>query len=413
MTQPSASAALPAPFRSDRAEKLALPLSFVLGYLYVVLFWYTSAAQTQHLLLTAFTVLFCTGTELLFRREKASAESLVWLTCLLTVLTSIVTERCRVWGGWSILFLHGFAVYWLLARANRLSEGQSGRLFALDLLRGFLTTPFSNFFLRVRVMLDTLRTRRRNDWAVGIAAVLALVLLAAAVNLLSAADHAFAAMTAGLRQLLRIRRLPEIGERLLFSLPVGAYLFGLALGTRRVEKASLQARTARLDGTLAKLRRVPETAWCVLTGCFCAVYLLFFAVQGSYLFGAFRHRLPDGFTVAQYARQGFFQLCMVMGVNFLLLWLVTRSSRALTRPGRIMCTALLVQSILLAVTALSKLALYISCFGFTPLRLQSSWLVCVLLAGCAAWLVSLWTTRRTCRAWLLFSGSTLALLCLV
>ena len=40
-------------------------------------------------------------------------------------------------------------------------------------------------------------------------------------------------------------------------------------------------------------------------------------------------------------------------------------------------------------------------------------LVCVLLAGCAAWLVSLWTARRTCRAWLLFSGVTLALLCLV
>ena len=117
----------------------------------------------------------------------------------------------------------------------------------------------------------------------------------------------------------------------------------------------------------------------MLTGCFCAVYLLFFTVQGSYLFGAFRHRLPVGFTVAQYARQGFFQLCMVMGVNFLLLWLVTHSSRALNRPGRIMCTVLLEQSILLAVTALSKLALYIACFGFTPLRLQSSWLVCVLL----------------------------------
>ena len=210
-----------------------------------------------------------------------------------------------------------------------------------------------------------------------------------------------------------MQSIPDVFLELILSLPVGAYLYGLALGTRRTEPAALAARTACLDGALATLRRVPETVWCVLTGCFCAVYLLFFAVQGSYLFGAFRHRLPAGFTVAQYARQGFFQLCMVMGVNFLLLWLVTHSSRALNRPGRIMCTVLLAQSILLAVTALSKLALYIACFGFTPLRLQSSWLVCVLLAGCAAWLVSLWTARRTCRAWLLFSGVTLALLCLV
>ena len=335
MTGAAASPALPAPFRADRAERLALPVSYVLAYLYVDLFWFTPSAPLQRLLLTAFTVLFCAGTELLFRREKPSTESFVWLGCLLAVLAA---------------------------------------------------------------------------WA---ATALALVLLAAAVSLLSAADNAFAALTAGLRRLLTVQSIPDVFLELILSLPVGAYLYGLALGTRRTEPAALAARTARLDGALAKLRRVPETVWCVLTGCFCAVYLLFFAVQGSYLFGAFRHRLPAGFTVAQYARQGFFQLCMVMGVNFLLLWLVTHSSRALNRPGRIMCTVLLAKSILLAVTALSKLALYIACFGFTPLRLQSSWLVCVLLAGCAAWLVSLWTARRTCRAWLLFSGVTLALLCLV
>lgn len=413
MTGAAASPALPAPFRADRAERLALPVSYVLAYLYVDLFWFTPSAPLQRLLLTAFTVLFCAGTELLFRREKPSTESFVWLGCLLAVLASIAAGRCRVWGGWSVLFLHGFAVYWLLARSGRLLEGASGRLAPLDLLRGFLTAPFSCFFLRQRVLLDTLRTRRRGSLAAWAATALALVLLAAAVSLLSAADNAFAALTAGLRRLLTVQSIPDVFLELILSLPVGAYLYGLALGTRRTEPAALAARTARLDGTLAKLRRVPETVWCVLTGCFCAVYLLFFAVQGSYLFGAFRHRLPAGFTVAQYARQGFFQLCMVMGVNFLLLWLVTHSSRALNRPGRIMCTVLLAQSILLAVTALSKLALYIACFGFTPLRLQSSWLVCVLLAGCAAWLVSLWTARRTCRAWLLFSGVTLALLCLV
>ena len=357
MTGAAASPALPAPFRADRAERLALPVSYVLAYLYVDLFWFTPSAPLQRLLLTAFTVLFCAGTELLFRREKPSTESFVWLGCLLAVLASIAAGRCRVWGGWSVLFLHGFAVYWLLARSGRLLEGASGRLAPLDLLRGFLTTPFSCFFLRQRVLLDTLRTRRRGSLAAWAATALALVLLAAAVSLLSAADNAFAALTAGLRRLLTVQSIPDVFLELILSLPVGAYLYGLALGTRRTEPAALAARTARLDGALAKLRRVPETVWCVLTGCFCAVYLLFFAVQGSYLFGAFRHRLPAGFTVAQYARQGFFQLCMVMGVNFLLLWLVTHSSRTLNRPGHIMCTVLLAQSILLAVTALSKLAL--------------------------------------------------------
>ena len=136
MTGAAASPALPAPFRADRAVRLALPVSYVLAYLYVDLFWFTPSAPLQRLLLTAFTVLFCAGTELLFRREKPSTESFVWLGCLLAVLASIAAGRCRVWGGWSVLFLHGFAVYWLLARSGRLLEGASGRLAPLDLLRG-------------------------------------------------------------------------------------------------------------------------------------------------------------------------------------------------------------------------------------------------------------------------------------
>ena len=102
MTGAAASPALPAPFRADRAERLALPVSYVLAYLYVDLFWFTLSAPLQRLLLTSFTVLFCAGTELLFRREKPSTESFVWLGCLLAVLASIAAGRCRVWGGWSV-----------------------------------------------------------------------------------------------------------------------------------------------------------------------------------------------------------------------------------------------------------------------------------------------------------------------
>ena len=74
---------------------------------------------------------------------------------------------------------------------------------------------------------------------------------------------------------------------------------------------------------------------------------------------------------------------------------------------------ILAESLLLAVTAGSKLWLYIDCFGFTPLRLQSAWLIGVLSAGVLAALWSLWTNRRSVRAWAIFSGVSLALLHLV
>ena len=132
------------------------------------------------------------------------------------------------------------------------------------------------------------------------------------------------------------------------------------------------------------------------------------------MFGAFTRTLPVDFTVAEYARQGFFELCRVMALNFVLLWLVTRMSKPPVSERKVslaLCVTLLAESILFAVIALSKLALYIDCFGFTPLRLQSTWLALVLLAGCAAALYSLITGRRSCRAWMIFGAVTLSALC--
>ena len=167
---------------------------------------------------------------------------------------------------------------------------------------------------------------------------------------------------------------------------------------------------------MESLRKVPNLVWTLLTGAFCLLYLLFFAVQSRYLFGAFTRTLPEGFIVSQYAREGFFELCKVMAVNFVLLWLVSRMSRTPVRENRptlILCLILLAESLLFAVVAFSKIALYIDCFGFTPLRLQSSWLVCVLFAGCLAFGWNLLTGKKSMRAWMVFSAVTLSLLCLV
>ena len=99
--------------------------------------------------------------------------------------------------------------------------------------------------------------------------------------------------------------------------------------------------------------------------------------------------------------------------RFALLWLVLRTAKqALPRPVRALCLVLLAESLLLAVVAFSKLALYISCFGFTPKRLQSTWLVCVLAFGCCCAARSLLRGGKCFRAWMAFGAATLSLLCL-
>ena len=117
--------------------------------------------------------------------------------------------------------------------------------------------------------------------------------------------------------------------------------------------------------------------------------------------------------MAQYAREGFFELCRVMAINFSLLYLVSRSSARPLREDRVQriaATLLIAAGMVFAVIAMSKLVLYIMCFGFTPKRLQSSWLVLLLFMGCAACLYSLWTGKKSFKYWMMYGAVSLALL---
>lgn len=432
-----AGAAAREPFSASARECVAALLMYPLAYLYLeayTRYFGVSTPLPARVLIAVFTLGYIALTEFLHRGTPRRRESFVWLGCAALLLCSVVFGRGRAWedpwgGGMPFLFLHILAVWWALSRSGALLAGESGRLLPLDALDGFAAFPFQHFFLRARTAAFTfsrLRGERKHGGSGGgapartlVTAAAAAGLFALAASLLMDADSGFAALLDGVAGWFRFDWNAALwNERLfrfLLSLPVGAYLYGLLGGTLREDKTALRERAERVDGLLAALRGVREPVWFALLLLFCLLYALFFAVQGRYLFGAFTRTLPEGFIVSEYARQGFFELCKVMTVNFALLWLVSRTAKNGVRERRALlalCLALLAESLLLAVVAFSKLALYISCFGFTPRRLQSTWLVCVLAFGtvCAAW--SLAKNAKTFRVWMCFGAVTLSLLCL-
>lgn len=403
-------------------ERIALWVSYGAALLYT--YCDISAYQGGTAALAAFALILTVGTELVCRKQKRSWESYVWLGCLWVIVAGCLMGRNQVWGEKAWLFLHLFAVYYVLVRSGRLLEGETGRFFLLDGLNALIVFPLKRLFLRAQVLWDTLACAMRpkgKDGGYGrlgtVAAILvAMLLFWGALALLSAADDTFDRVLGGLIRRIRIDHMGEFVLRLMVSLPVGAYLYGLVAGTQRESPALLAQRGSSILAGMSALRRVPSGVWTGLMAGFVLLYMVFFGIQGGYLFGAFTHTLPADFTVAQYARQGFFELCWIVGLNFTLLAAVMASgSQPLRRhkPAKIMATILLAQCMLFALIAFSKLYLYISCFGFTPLRLQSSWLVTVIAAGCLASLYGLWSGRKVSGKWLLFSAVSLALLHLV
>ena len=204
--------------------------------------------------------------------------------------------------------------------------------------------------------------------------------------------------------------------QLVFSIPVGAWLWGLMGGSCRYKDETLISRRSGIYAVLRDIKKVSAKVWTFVIALFSVVYILYFAIQGTYLFSAFIGKLPEGFIVSEYARRGFFELCKVMALNFLLLWLATRSADDQTRESKgfkTACLVLLGESMLFSLVSISKLVLYISSFGITPLRIQSSWLAAVLLMGCAAWMYSLLTGKKVFKYWMYFGALTLTALAVI
>lgn len=412
-----------ASFSASKREIIAAILMYFAAYFYHDRLMFYGDFLENLPWVPVFTILLVGMTELLHWEKIRPRESWIWLGCLAAIETALLLGRGEVWDDWSKFFIHVCFIWWVLCRSGVLLEGETGRMLPLDVLFGYLINPFRYFFLRIRCLLYGVKQLRKGKRRVStetllwtfLAAITAFFLFFFAFHLLSNADvHFHRSLSKILKRLtFQSDGLEAFLIRFAFSLPIAAWLFGLIAGTGREDRAELNARRNGVQSFLDSLRRVPAVVWIILTSGFCALYALFFVMHTPYLLGAFRHTLPFGFTVARYARQGFFELCGVMAVNFALLWLVTRVSKQSVRESfglKISCLVLLTESLLFAVIAASKLYLYIRSFGFSPLRLQSAWLIASLAfgCGCAAW--SILRQTKTIRTWVVFSAVTLSLL---
>ena len=405
------------PFEVTRLQLGAALYSYLLGWFYfcglvlggpVLPFveWYVGSMNP--VALGVFCALFFGGAEFFLRRagRKAPAESWWWLGFSALLLANLLIVRPLLYGagywndyeygyyGWQVLALHLAAMYWLVCRAGLLTGGGRTGCFApLDAALCLLGRPFCWFFLRIQVMWYAFKklwarvraarqNKKRDLVGAGLALCLLVPLFVLALMLLAGADAGFASLLERFAKLLTV---PEwvAGRLLMFvgSLPVGAYLYG-ALGSVLRQKPDPE-RQSRWLAALDKQRCLPQSAMTLGLLAFCGLYLLFFVVQAGYLFGAFFDRLPAGFTAAEYARRGFFELCAVAMLNFGLLLAVNVlcKGKPQKRPLlRGLTAALMASNLLFVLVGASKMGLYVTRFGLTEKRILSSWFMLVLAA---------------------------------
>ncbi len=167
---------------------------------------------------------------------------------------------------------------------------------------------------------------------------------------------------------------------LTFAVPVAMYLYGLYLSCIDHKKPDLFGAPQR-ERIADKMAFAPLLTVLAATIPLLFIYCLFFISQWQYYISGFTGVLPTSFSYAEYAREGFFQLCAVSVINLVILLAIILFSKRGGRKNIAINTLAVLFSLftlILISTAIAKMVMYIHCYGLTTKRVYATWLMIVL-----------------------------------
>ena len=377
---PAAAASVPAaenappPAYTGKERALAWPL-LLAGYFFWRVFPMSQKPLGAVLYLLSLFVLFF-GFILRGRMRFGAVQKLVALSALLAAAAALLWAN-RFLSFICFIYLMAAYVYLVYAATGNTLEDGLSPLVGADLVRAWLIYPFSSFAklfpaLSPKGGKGVVKTALK----VFLGLFLAVIPTFLALSLLSY-DSGFSALIERLFS-FDSEKLIENLLRLVFGIPVAMYLFGLYVSSVSGScREKLNAFSRRSAADRRRILSLTTAATAVLP--LLAVYGIFFFSQWSYYTSAFSGVLPQGLSYASYAREGFFQLCAVAGMNFLVMLCILRYVNQ-KRPAllRTLCIVLALFTLFLLGTAASKLYLYIARYGLTPDRVYAAWFMGLL-----------------------------------
>ena len=214
--------------------------------------------------------------------------------------------------------------------------------------------------------------------AVLVGLLLSVPLLVIVVLLLVSADAAFA----GLMDKLPRLDVAELVITLVFGCFAACVLYTRGAALRHAES------TPCVPTTRSGIHPLTVNTVLVMV---CLVYMVYLFSQLAYFAGGLAGILPEGYTMAEYARRGFFEmgwLCAInLGVMALAVGLAKKTEKT-PLSTRIFCLFIGLITLFFVVTASAKMAMYIGSYGLTRLRVLTE--VIMVFLGLATLVVCLW-----------------------
>lgn len=261
------------------------------------------------------------------------------------------------------------------------SYKEGSRSVIFNAFRAVVISPFHQFGALFGALFrkpernkdEDLRDRFKNALPVIVGVLMSIPLCAVVAALLGSADEAFGSIFSfsldAISQWIEDHIIANIFV-VVFSLPISMYIFGAAYSrVYKMRNEDVLQKTNHTD-----VRVLPTSMCTAFLTPLTILYVIFTAIQVIHVFTANVLGDPD-FSYADYARSGFFQLCAVAVINLAVIAVVMFFAKRRESSASVLRWFVVVFCLLthcLIATALSKMLLYISIYGMTPKRIETS-----------------------------------------
>lgn len=309
----------------------------------------------------------------------------VYSTVLLILSGVIAAGYARSDDGFVKFVLLGF-LFVGVSQALGIQSGQNRKLpgrfsTLLDSFRTVFGYGFGRWSYAISGLVKGIQssgTVGKKTGGVVLGLLIAVPVLAVVVALLISADAAFAGL---------IEQLPEFR----FGEAVVTVLFGSFLAMILVSYLLTMRHRAAVAATQPQRKGFGGLTINTVLAALSLVYVVYLLSQLAYFVGGFSGILPEGYTMAEYARRGFFEMAVLCGINLAVMAvsmaLVAKNPKA-PLMTRLLCLFIGLVTLFFVASASAKMALYIQSYGLTRLRLLTE--VIMLFLGVSTIVVCIW-----------------------
>lgn len=325
-----------------------------------------------------FVVIFLGAVFLFGLRQQLSLQKNWWLVLLIILFALMLGIRANTF----LSFLNIFAVFGLLILLAHQLAGTPAFLMKLrDYLVLLVLVPFrmlrrASFTISMIGQIHS-NVKQHDIWLrVFKGLIMAVPVLIIFAVLFSQADLAFSQFIKGFVDITISARTMQYIV-LLFVAFVAALSFLSYVFFPKQSQTTLPSEQSGSEPHPGKGLEV-----LVFLGLISALFLVFIGFQITYLFGGEANIISAGFTYAEYARRGFWELLMVALLSLLVLLASEKYASAESKKDKrflIPALVLVAEVVVVIVSAFKRLALYIDAYGMTTLRFYVAVFIMLLL----------------------------------